>query len=471
MDGRSIPGFYYDPEKKKYFRIQQAHNAPQPGSKYTRDNVRKLRERRKIEKAAAVRSKKRKNETVVRAAAHSPLTQASIDREIGLRRGRYYLRNIWPRACASCLPNRPENIVHKPEENITIRCFDRDPTTKTLYAVHGDYHIKRLHFHQTEHALSQNEDSSIKYAERKTLNGYSFGHWDTLYRMTSPISSLSYLPNSGSLVATTYGSDRAPTIFFTNPDRDGPYVGQLFTPKGVSTIWDATVRPHSFPYECTARSEPMYTEDVVVAASNKLIHFKRKDNGDWRDATIVKLDTDILAVEWISKTLIVFGCRNGSVYLHDASTNHDICRVLKRPYPITQIRRADVWHRFICAGPGDTLFLCDLKYSHERAPSTFKRRARLVQTFQHSNKDDFHLGIDIHKRLGLVAVAQGDSASGVAIRVHNIWTGKVVKEFHHDVGWGAGGRTSVLDLKFMDKDQGEIDLWATWDGGIARFGM
>ncbi|GAB1191917.1 hypothetical protein APSETT444_001101 [Aspergillus pseudonomiae] len=39
---REIPGFYYDPEKKKYFKIEASHKAP-AGSQYSKDAVKRKR--------------------------------------------------------------------------------------------------------------------------------------------------------------------------------------------------------------------------------------------------------------------------------------------------------------------------------------------------------------------------------------------------------------------------------------------
>jgi hypothetical protein len=39
---RDIPGFYYDPEKKKYFKIQANHKST-PGSQYSKDAVKRKR--------------------------------------------------------------------------------------------------------------------------------------------------------------------------------------------------------------------------------------------------------------------------------------------------------------------------------------------------------------------------------------------------------------------------------------------
>jgi hypothetical protein len=39
---REIPGFYYDPDKKKYFKIQASHKAA-PGAQYSKDAVKRKR--------------------------------------------------------------------------------------------------------------------------------------------------------------------------------------------------------------------------------------------------------------------------------------------------------------------------------------------------------------------------------------------------------------------------------------------
>jgi hypothetical protein len=82
-------------------------------------------------------------------------------------------------------------------------------------------------------------------------------------------------------------------------------------------------------------------------------------------------------------------------------------------------------------------------------------------TFPHSNVDDLELDIDVHPRL---AAAQNPEDE-VAIRVSNLWTGKTIKEFKR-------GKESerVRNLKFMDDDGGGVEVWANWDGGVARFG-
>ena len=95
-------------------------------------------------------------------------------------------------------------------------------------------------------------------------------------------------------------------------------------------------------------------------------------------------------------------------------------------------------------------------------------------TFQHSNLDGQQADIAVHTRLGLVAAAQDDQTD-VAIRVSNIWTGKVVKEFKREISEerisGTKKESSpIRTLKWVnDHDNSNTDLWSTWEGGVARF--
>ena len=96
-------------------------------------------------------------------------------------------------------------------------------------------------------------------------------------------------------------------------------------------------------------------------------------------------------------------------------------------------------------------------------------------TFEHANRDELDLDIDVHPRLGLLAAAQ-DKSTGTAIRISNICTGKTVKEIKTDHATKHGKMTThdpIRSLKFIDRYDdvdGGVDLWSCWNGGIAKFG-
>jgi len=83
MNGREIPGYYFDAEKNKYFKIQAHHQVP-TGSKYSRSTVKDVR-------AAEERVRKATDDAVVRKqtlvqrskiSQHAAATGVGLSREI-----------------------------------------------------------------------------------------------------------------------------------------------------------------------------------------------------------------------------------------------------------------------------------------------------------------------------------------------------------------------------------------------------
>lgn len=100
---RVIPGFYFDAEKGKYFKISKTHSAPPSQAKYTAQNVRKELKKATVERHARKHQEKRMKETIVRPHTRHRwgLQMAGMDREIGNRRKTYYMHGVWPSACVA----------------------------------------------------------------------------------------------------------------------------------------------------------------------------------------------------------------------------------------------------------------------------------------------------------------------------------------------------------------------------------
>ncbi|RAR04203.1 hypothetical protein DDE82_004642 [Stemphylium lycopersici] len=508
MNGQPIPGYYWDTEKKKYFKIQSQNAARGFDLKYSLDNIRKEERKERIQKAATARSNKIRKERVVRRYPNS-FAQTNIEREIGFERRSFYLNGPWTDAAAFRIDSDPKQVISKRPCHASIRIFDRDPVSKTIYAVQGSNSVKMQRMRTEEDAPVMPTDPS-DYYDPQLSNPYAFHPWDEVTRTTSIASSLTYLPATGALAVTSFGSDRPPEVWLSDPERDPPYVGQKFTPRDCDSIWSAAARPSTFsPSPGLANSiAASYTEHLAVAASHSMILFTRSQAGVWDSTVAVKsLDTDVLALEWMSYTTVALGCRDGTIRLYDTRSGGS-SHVLTHPYPISQLKRADDESRIICSGLQDTLFLYDIRsprLSRNSSRKTFnynnhhyneqyfktlypgnrdmpKRRklnhkafknwSQPILTFPHANRDELDLNIDVHPRLGLLAAAQ-DVSTGTAIRISNIWTGKTVKEIkpHENHRVQKGGWEAIRSLKFVDRDEeyGEADLWSCWNGGIAKF--
>lgn len=81
MNGREIPGYYFDTTKNKYFKIQANHIAPQ-GSQYSKQNVKKIREQERQEREHHLHSEAVRLQRVKRSAIlQSPWAGLRLDCE------------------------------------------------------------------------------------------------------------------------------------------------------------------------------------------------------------------------------------------------------------------------------------------------------------------------------------------------------------------------------------------------------
>ncbi|KAJ4348653.1 uncharacterized protein N0V89_010031 [Didymosphaeria variabile] len=393
---RVIPGFYYDVEKGKYFKITKTHSAPPSQAKYTLQNVRKEQKKSTAEKQARKQQEKREAETIVRPHSRNRwgLQMASLDREIGGRRKTYYTHGIWPDACVAGM------------EKMKTVCTDL-------------------------------------------------------------------------------------CIAYNDPDIDGPYVNQQFTPKNCSTIWGAAAPTVPFAPNSIPQSG---TESLAVAASSSLLLFERSPTGEWNSSTALQRDTDILALDWLSPTTIILGERSGKILLYDTrSKGHS--HILTNPFPISKLKRADDPTRLICAGVQDSLFLYDIrsrdtfsqhaqghysdKFFNDQYPGFHRRQKRKkmkhtaaanwsqpIVSFQYANPDDLYLDIAVQPDLGLIAAAQ-DVNSSAAIKIYNMWTGKLLKEIPQQ----SPVKVHIRCLRFMQDSNDDPELWSSWGGSVVKMSL
>lgn len=73
-------------------------------------------------------------------------------------------------------------------------------------------------------------------------------------------------------------------------------------------------------------------------------------------------------------------------------------------------------------------------------------------SFQYRNTNEHFLGVDVHPELGLVAAAHDAFDSSTAISLHNLWTGKVVKEIPFSTGSRYRDNLNIHCLK-LDVEQ------------------
>jgi WD40 repeat protein len=479
MDGRQIPGFYFDPVKKKYFKIEPNHKAP-PNAAYSEGNVKKQRVKEQIAEEERRDFKRRKRETVVLRHAKNYFYQAYSEREIGYAKRNSMIKGTWGSACVRGWDSK---MLLPPEG---IRYFDQDPSSKTLYTNTGEHSVQCVY----EDAKPTESRMHMLRAMNSTRPNFTPGYQrhipQAIARMTSPVSSLHFLPRTAALCVTTIGSDRPPVVYLTDPDRDGPYVGEQFTPKNCSTIWCSRPKPVSFdgtsPPERNSIPENE-SDQIAVGAGSSLQLYTRSPSGPWDCQTIHIWASDVLALEWLDKNTISLGYRDGKVLIYDTRSGGST-KVLSHPAPICNIRRADDFTRLVVSGVSNSLMLYDMRHAAARNPIrpskqrrkhglSFHMKSTFVHRFNFYNQDTPDLGLDVHARLGLLAAADEDGN----IQVWNIYTRELVKTFKDDGIIAKGAMAGKLKrrpdrircLKFIDNAD-NISLWAGVNGGITKFG-
>lgn len=93
-------------------------------------------------------------------------------------------------------------------------------------------------------------------------------------------------------------------------------------------------------------------------------------------------------------------------------------------------------------------------------------RSQPVLSFPYSNADDLYLDIAVQPDLGLIAAAQ-DINSAVAVKIYNMWTGKVLKEIPQQ----NPTKVHIRCLRFMQDHNRDLELWSSWGGSVVKMSM
>ena len=93
-------------------------------------------------------------------------------------------------------------------------------------------------------------------------------------------------------------------------------------------------------------------------------------------------------------------------------------------------------------------------------------RSQPVLAFTYTNADDEYLDLAVEPGMGLVAAAQ-DFHSEFALRVYNMWTGKLLKEIPKE----NSTERPISCLRFMQDTNGVPELWSTWGEKVVKISL
>ncbi|KAL2821744.1 WD40-repeat-containing domain protein [Aspergillus cavernicola] len=403
---REIPGFYYDPEKKKYFKIQANHKSA-PGAQYSSDAVKRKRADQEKRQRKARLVQRAEKEQIKRAAClRHPLFQ--VQREIGVistprsveheRRGLGYASQFrrdqlhqfepWPDQYTI------KHIVRNPRSGILIASGHRGGES-SVSVCFPDCDQEKWAYNRTMERLL--------FKEQYRLSSLSLSHTGYL------LATMDSGPNGDSFLAPRMLPD---------PDEGGDYRWPPFFSHPIrihttSSLWCSSPSPTGdMPRFAVGTSDGLYTLEGFGSywALSKKPFPNDKTTGNPKQRPTDSSHALISAVEWLSPDLIAAGLKDSTIFLHDTRSGGSAAR-LQHPHAVTKLRKLDPY-RIVVAGI-NSLQMYDIRYP----PNGLQRNPNPNNKHHTSTKpylsfSDHSPGIipdfDISPELGLLASASDD---------------------------------------------------------------
>ncbi|KAF3919361.1 hypothetical protein ABW21_db0204672 [Orbilia brochopaga] len=178
-------------------------------------------------------------------------------------------------------------------------------------------------------------------------------------------------------------------------------------------------------------------------------------------------DSDVLALTYLDNNVLLSGSRNGKIHIYDTRRNlekevtHETAHA-SHISSITHFRKLNNDHHILVNGLGGQTSLQDLRYCRPMTGSqrgnSPRRPINPVLTYNNYNKATLGLGFDVDEEQELFAVAGEDHK----VRLYSISSGQVIKTL--DL------REEVTSIRFSkDALDGCRDMYATAGPWVYRF--
>ncbi|KAJ5373052.1 hypothetical protein N7517_005058 [Penicillium concentricum] len=408
---REIPGFYYDEEKKKYFKIQANHVAS-PNAQYTQQSVKRKRSELKT-RENKTRFRQRENKETIRKAASLRHPLVNVQREIGACLFSSNARQEQQARIQASQLHRGELHRFEPWPNsYSIRHVLRNPRSGTLIA-----------------GSARGYESSVSVCFPDIDESqWSYDHTmeRVLFREPYWLGSMS-LSSSGYLLATMNEGPQGDCFLSAHllpePDEGGNYVWPTFS-------HPIRIRPHyPMSFWCSA-AQPTSSSAHFAIGTSEGLHTLEGSNSHWslskkpfkgnavstsnrRRSENNQSKTSVHAVEWMSPDLIAAGQKNSKIFLHDLRSGGSATR-LQHNDAVMDMKRMDE-HRLVAAGPS-SLRMYDLRF----APEGLKRHqsSKPYLSFHEFSSLPFPT-FDLSTELGLLASPSQDCK----IQLYSLQTG------------------------------------------------
>ncbi|EPS29627.1 hypothetical protein PDE_04577 [Penicillium oxalicum 114-2] len=435
-----IPGFYYDPEKKKYFKIQANHVAPQ-GAQYSKETVKRKRNEQQ-EQLKRARIDQRLNRETVRKPSflHHPLM--AVDRELGSRSlSSAMMQERQARVYVSQLKRRKLHAFEPWPGPFNIRHVLRNPRSGALItSIWSSWKpifclnlLSRSRWRQVDVSSDHGTDPlEGKLQGKPILDEPQWLSPETEYIQTD-IFNLPQ-PYRATMDSGPEGDSFLAPRLLPNPDEGGDYrwPSEFLHPLKIhttQTLWCSAACPvGEKALFAIGTSHGLHTLEGLTSmwtVSQK--SFSRERSSDargFRRHGNASHDS-VQAVEWLSSDVIASGLRNSNLYLYDIRNGGSALR-LQHSQSVTKIRRVDPWR--IVVGGYNTVEMYDLRFVAKglqpkpKPMSGSHVPSRPYLSFQDFTPEEIP-DMDVSAELGLLACASHDRK----VHLFSLQTGESVK--------------------------------------------
>ncbi|KAI9814510.1 MAG: hypothetical protein M1826_002183 [Phylliscum demangeonii] len=443
-----IPGYHYDAQRGKYFKIVPQHLAP-AGAPYSREAIQ--------QRATAAEKKRRRDHVsggtrprppglrLARALQHPLLAGIGLGRETGGGGGGGWTRHDSRRvANHAVLRGLRGRCVLALTEAELIRCLAWDPRTGGCYLGVGAVIQADRGARTTSYA------PPVKKSEMAPLGPESVV---TVLGTDSEITSITACSN-GTVMCTTLGRDgnhRART-YILGLERAAPRGRYGFDPYPHLPSVDLWTLAEASPARTGNFALGSYFGVTVVHSSQQqLAHPARLRRPRSPPAPWPRLrlstPSDVMALAWLAEenAVVVAGRRDGAVVVLDVRCSAEDVKVdvdnvedvdaeertiarLRHPSCVTHVRQVDRW-RVVVNGLESSLRMYDLRFpgpcpslQAEDAPEHLTRPVRI---YDHHAANEYRIhqtAFDLERQSGLMAIGREDGT----IRLVDIWTGQLL---------------------------------------------